>query len=128
MGNLADEMSRKTEEANKGIQRSNKEFKKREEMRFNKVNENAVEKANELFTKVIDEIDQKAKLGKNVMEFMVASYDSPSKDEEEKLPLVAIHLANLLRKRGFITRAISNISEEYVDSPRRIYVAVEINW
>ena len=130
VSNLADEMRKRTEKGKERNKKLKEDFEKNKRERTALLKDIAVKEAKELFSKAISEIEQSANEGKNNIEFLVGSCDSPSKETEEKLSLVAQHLAQLLAEENnnFDTNPICNISEEYVDSPRRIYVAVKIRW
>lgn len=128
MGNLADKIRKKTEEGKKRNQKTNDEFKKHEEELFEKLCDEYAKEADQLLPKAIVFVETSASQGKNNVEFLVGTCDSPDKETEKRLSGIALNLAMLFRKKGFKTQAICNISEEYVDSPRRIYAAVEIIW
>ena len=130
MSNLADEMRKKQKKEKKHAQKLEEEYRKREDDRLATLKKTAVAEAEQLFQKTVKEIEEVAKRGKDNVEFLVASHDSPSKEDEEKLQMVVRHLAQLLvdKNNNFAARPIVSISEEFVDSPRHIYVAVEIRW
>ena len=130
MSNLADEMRKKTEKGKRQNQKFQEKFEKSERERKTLLNGVAAKEANELLGKALLEIEKSADDGKNSIEFLVGSCDSPSKETEEKLPMVAQHLSQFLvdKENNFDARPVVSISEEYVDSPRSIYVAVKISW